>query len=478
MRRPARLLAFALLTASCASPDIGYAPAAAEPPPADTGATVCKVGPDGGPVLGDRGIGGTGAASGAVQTAERGIGGTGATAGGMRSADRGIGGTGIIGVITGFASVCLDGREVALDDAVPVLVDGERASATALRAGQLAVVEAAGTSTALQARSVAVRHEVSGPVEAVAADGALRVAGQRVAISGETWGGVPRPGEWVAVSGLRRPDGVIAATRIDRRAPGGDLVTVHGPLVVGPDGTLRIGALEVQPAMGIPVAAPGQFVTAFGHYRDGSVLLAESVTPDVLAEDPVAYFGRSVGVVVVEAYASVGGGRLRLGRRLDAVPPPGLGPFTARRAVVEFERRGDGALVATAVREGSARLGRQEGMSGQPGSAPQPGPGGGAPAPGRGASGPGGGPGGQAAPAPVPSPRVFEPAPVPNRSFGPDRTGVGGPLSGPGRSGPPRGGNRFNAGSPGAAGQPGFGPGPSGPVGGLGGPGGGGGRGH
>ena len=52
---------------------------------------VCRVGPDGGPQLADRGIGGTGAP---VLETDRGIGGT----GGPQLADRGIGGTGIVGV--------------------------------------------------------------------------------------------------------------------------------------------------------------------------------------------------------------------------------------------------------------------------------------------------------------------------------------------------------------------------------------------
>ncbi len=481
MWRPvAGLLALALVAASCAppsrSPPQPPETESAEPsvPEAVTGAATvspaaCRVGPDGGPVLGDRGIGGTGAVAGstrtadrgiggtgaasgatAVQSADRGIGGTGTPAGGTQSADRGIGGTGIIGVVTGFASVCLDGREVALDDAVHVLVDGEPAPAAALRAGQLAAIEATGPAAALQARSVAVRHEVSGPVEAVEVGGTLRVAGQRVAVSGETWGEhAPRPGEWVAVSGLRRPDGVIAATRIDPRPPGSDLVTVHGVLLAGPDRALRIGALEVRPAPGIPVAAPGQSVTAFGHYRDGGVLLAEGVTPDVLAEDPVAYFGGGVGVVVLEAYASVGGdGRLRLGRGREFPASPNLGPFAPdRRAIAEFERREDGAFVVTAVREESGgRVGGRDGTGVPPGAAQ-----GSAPRP-----GPGGSPRGQAPSASAPS-RAFELAPVPDRSFDAGGPGFGGAGSGPGTTGDAPRGGRFNAGPPGA-GPPGFGP--------------------
>ena len=75
-------------------------------------------------MLTDRGIGGTGAASKGPQWSDRGIGGTGGASQPTRSADRGIGGTGIIGIITGFASVCLDGVEVHLDAVTPVYVNG------------------------------------------------------------------------------------------------------------------------------------------------------------------------------------------------------------------------------------------------------------------------------------------------------------------------------------------------------------------
>ncbi len=163
--RSMSLLALALLLASCTPPDTDQAPAATGTAAgATTGAAACRVGPNGGPVLSKGGISGP---FGTGRAVDRGIGGTGIHPGIVRHADRGIGGTGIVGVITGFASVCLDGREVALGDAVPVLVDGERASGAALRAGQLAAVRAMGSGAALKARAVAVLHEVSGPVEAL-----------------------------------------------------------------------------------------------------------------------------------------------------------------------------------------------------------------------------------------------------------------------------------------------------------------------
>ena len=356
MRR-AVLIAAALL-GSCA-------PAARNPPsvlPAGN-AAVCRIGPDGGPP--------------AARSADRGIGGTGALPVADRQADRGIGGTGIVGVITGFASVCVAGREVAFDGAVPVRIDGDPGAPADLRAGQLAAVEARGLDTALRARSIAVRHEVSGPVEAVAGDGVLRVAGQQVVVSEQARavpGGAvrPRPGEWVAVSGLRGPDDTIQATRLDRRVPGTALVR---GMLLDKGGTLSIGALEIRSAPR-GRALVGRSVTASGRYRDGA-LYVETLAGDVLTEDPPAYFAGTVQTFVLEGYATAASGRLRLGRGLDAAASPEIGSFAPRRAVVEFKRGQDGSLRATFLRDVGAAPGGLSNPGRKPGLAlaPRPGPG-------------------------------------------------------------------------------------------------------
>ena len=421
---------------------------------------VCRVGTDGGPAIVDRGIGGTGVAAGDTRTADRGIGGTGAASGAItQQVDRGIGGTGIIGIVTGFASICLDGREIALTDTVPVLVDGQSASTSVLRAGQLATVEATGPATALEARHIAIRHEVSGPVEAIESNGILRVAGQHIAISGETWGDrSPQRGEWVAVSGLRQPGGMIAATRIDRRPVGGSII-VRGPLSAGPDGTLRVGAMEVPSVAGVPAVTLGQYVTAFGR-REGDVLVAKSIVPDILAEDPVAYFGRHVGRVILESYVSSGGnGRLQLGSGRELPASLSMGPVSPGRSIVELERRGASAFVTNvSPNANGGREGPDTSSGNAPGSSQRSGPGGGAPASG---TSPGGRPRGQAPFNPVPS-QGFGPAPVPDRRFDGDRSGFGAPGNGPGLAGP---GSRDSWSNPGpfGAGPPTFGPGPGGP---------------
>ncbi len=150
MIRPAWLVLLAL--AACGGPP---------PPPAapsaatrvTAGPAVCRVGPDGGRPVADRGIGGTGAPN--VQTA-----------------DRGIGGTGIIGVITGFASVCVAGEEVALPPNLPATIDGQPGSVDDLRAGQVIAMQAAGPADSLLAREIVVRHVVIGPVQSTGDRGA------------------------------------------------------------------------------------------------------------------------------------------------------------------------------------------------------------------------------------------------------------------------------------------------------------------
>ncbi|WP_241771248.1 DUF5666 domain-containing protein, partial [Acidisphaera rubrifaciens] len=139
--------------------------------------------------------------------------------------------TGIVGVVTGFASLCVDGLEVALPATTPVRIDGAPGRIADLRAGQLALVGSVGQGDALTAQAVSVRHEVTGPVSRVLADGQkLLVAGQTVTVTDATWRAVPaRPGDWIAVSGLRTPAGDIAASRIDRAPPG--RVRVHGHLL-------------------------------------------------------------------------------------------------------------------------------------------------------------------------------------------------------------------------------------------------------
>ena len=123
------------------------------------------------------------------------------------------------------------------------------------------------------------------------------------------------PGDWVAVSGLREPDGVIAASRIDQRMPG--TVLVRGTAMPSAGGW-RIGDLSVQPPNGASLA-PEANITARGTMVNGG-LSDTIVNPDVLSADPAAFFGGHVRRMVIESYVSAADGHLRLGRGWLAAP--------------------------------------------------------------------------------------------------------------------------------------------------------------
>jgi Domain of unknown function (DUF5666) len=282
---------------------------------------------------------------------DRGIGGTGGPASGPEISDRGIGGTGIVGVITGFGSVIVNGLEIAYAPNTPLTVDGVSDTGAALRVGQLAAVVAS-DDHGLHAVNIAVRHEVSGPVTSVSADSGprgrvLTVAGQQVAIGPGTDGvWTVRPGDWVAVSGLRQPDGVIAASRIDPRTPG--TVLVRGPAMPSERGW-QIGDLPIRPPQGSTIAS-GESITARGNIANGTLSVA-TASPDVLGSNPAAYFGSHVRRMVIETYVSAADGHVRLGRGLLATTAPGLiVPGGAHRAIVDLQRGPYGGFIATHLR--------------------------------------------------------------------------------------------------------------------------------
>ncbi|WP_369958424.1 DUF5666 domain-containing protein [Pseudomonas benzenivorans] len=191
-------LAFLCTSLLPASPALGATPACLEPG-----------GMGGTGAVATGGVGGTGAPA-----EQGGVGGTGATDNG------GIGGTGIVGTITGFGSICVNGVEVHFDNQLVLSENGLPASSDRLAIGQVVAVEARPSKRGLEARSIAILHAYEGPITALAAGAApLRVMGQpvRVAAGARVAQGL-RPGEAVRVSGLRNARGEVLASRIDRAA--------------------------------------------------------------------------------------------------------------------------------------------------------------------------------------------------------------------------------------------------------------------
>ncbi|MGL3109781.1 DUF5666 domain-containing protein [Bradyrhizobium sp. BR 1432] len=375
-------------------------------------------------------LAGTGLARAQVKRGtDQGIGGTGIT----RGDDHGIGGTGIVGVIQRFGSIYVNGQRVTYASDVPVRIDGEAASAKALRIGQLArVVATRQADGTLVTRNITIASEVSGPIERVKGN-ELTVLGQKI-VAGDKESKL-RTGTQVAVYGLRRTDGVIVASLVEPRRDAAARVT--GLVERGPDG-LRIGGLKLN---GVDPLLVGQRVQIEGSASQGAMQAARTRIDD---------FSDLVGAsrLSVEAYVQRMGSNLQLGSGLIAHDSSRFGPAAGEaRMVVNgvFDRsRGLQLDSARAVGQFPGSPGQVPGGAGQPGRSP----GGSILHPNRGTTTPGGGqPGAPGAPAPGSSPGA---------PSGPAPTGPGGP-SGPGGLGAPGGPMGPGGGMGGGFGGPGGG---------------------
>jgi hypothetical protein len=135
----------------------------------------------------------------------------------------GVGGTGIIGIITGFASICVNGAEIHYDASTFISMDGRPSTAHDLAVGQVIAARTFDTGPEFKARNIAIIHAVVGPIYNFNSEiQEIRVLDQLIKIS-------PLKGngdfshfatdEWVQVSGHRLSDGTIIATHIKSVPP-------------------------------------------------------------------------------------------------------------------------------------------------------------------------------------------------------------------------------------------------------------------
>lgn len=320
-----------------------------------------------------------------------GIGGTGVVPEGQGGSDRGIGGTGFIGTIQRFGSIFVNDRRIAYEPDVPVTIDGLRQSVRDLRIGHVVRVVARPDRTGLITDAIDVDSEVVGPITAIH-PGAIEVLGQKVLVGGAKSRRSWRKGQHVAVSGLRRLDGAIAASLIEPREQGPSRVL--GILERDEDG-FWIGGLKLLQA---DEAYLGRRVLVTGRLGRGGFLPA-----GIENAPPVS----AAGSVSIESYIQSRDGRLLLGSGLsvrnDAFAAD-LSPWADVRAVLDGRLGLDGELQVDDIRfarpggEGGGNSG-PHGPSGfgpgRAGPGPGPaGPGGFGPGGGPGGGGPGGGPGG------------------------------------------------------------------------------------
>lgn len=252
------------------------------------------------------GIGGTGApaqslaSSGEKSNGSGGIGGTGTPAAG----EGGIGGTGapvadgsavgIVGVISGFASVCVNGIEVHFEQGTPVSENGEPSASEKLAVGQVVSIDATSSAKGLHARSIMVLNVLEGPITRLPKGGkAIQVLGQTVAITPGTriGGSGLAVGQMVKVSGLNGANGALFATRI-QPAPDLKHVSVLGAVV---HATIHGVALSA------PIASSSALVKG--------TWTGNELVPTTVAADPTYRFKGTASRIVLEGLVQESNGR-------------------------------------------------------------------------------------------------------------------------------------------------------------------------
>ena len=353
----------------------------------------------------------------------------------VRGDDHGIGGTGIVGVIQRFGSIFVNGERIGYAPNVPVRIDGELTSPSALRIGHVARVLALRQANGTLATSgIEAVSEAIGPIETLG-NGEMTVLGQKVIWAGrESW---RRPGSTVAVFGLRRTDGVIVASLVQKRR---DSATRVSGLLERDHNGMRIGGLRLS---GVDPALVGHRVQVEGQAAQGVMQISRARRDDFSDLSGASH-------LLIEAYVRRTAAGLQLGSGYVAHDTSRFQPANDVRVVVNAVFDASNGLRVESIQSVDKFPGatlQGPGHSGQ-GQVPGQGPGqGSGQAPGPGQGGPGGStvPGGQ-----------------PNAPGGPGPGGgsVPGDSTAPGGFGSPAGPPGFGGG-PGPGGG-GFGGGPGG----------------
>lgn len=181
----------------------------------------------------------------------------------------GIGGTGIVGTITGYGSIYINGQEIFLQRNTRIEEHGKIHAATHLAIGMRAEVLADEDNGRLIARLISLRSAVVGPVQAINIKSKhITVMGQNVVLATKSFNGV-RIGDTLRISGQRLANGDIKASYIDK-ASTPDKVSVYGPISRLGQNDFWIAGLRIQSIDALKGSLQtGQWVQVSGHYESG-----------------------------------------------------------------------------------------------------------------------------------------------------------------------------------------------------------------
>jgi len=278
-----------------------------------------------------------------------GLGGTGIKTAQVNPAGDGLGGTGIVGTISGFGSIIVNGLKLEFDRNTAVGTDGRPAALEELKVGQVIQGVATRKDGVLSLESLDIQHAVTGPITAVDFKSqSLTVLGQnvRLNLAGDKAATdafrTLRAGDVVSISGLRTSDGTIIATRVDEQSNDGRLI-VRGDASDVSAGRVRIGELDVPLLADASVTKPvaGDRVFVSGRMINGAFV------PDVITSGGGMPFDKNVGAVSLEGYAPANGPLKLHGAAVSGALPPDVGAND--RIIVAGRVDAPNQITATAI---------------------------------------------------------------------------------------------------------------------------------
>lgn len=192
-----------------------------------------------------------------------------------RPLEGGIGGTGIVGLVTDFGSLIVNGLRIETDRRTQFSNSTGSVYEAAVGLGDSLTIEAETRQGRLIARRVHINHPLVGRIQAIAGDGALlMVNGVQVLVEPQARGRV-FPGDRVRISGVWRANQVIASQIILTDDP----VDVIAGEVAVRSNQRAIGTIPIRTGPLGTGLEDAEFATILGQFN-GTAFNANHITPN------------------------------------------------------------------------------------------------------------------------------------------------------------------------------------------------------
>ncbi len=328
---------------------------------AGTGISVAKGGVSGtGSPVAQGGVAGTG-----ISVAKGGVAGTGAPV----AKGGGIGGTGdalseyallpqntegevgIMGVVTGFASICVNGEEVQYESATPIYDNGKTAKLADLAVGKTVMLKVNSVNGVLHARAIGLFNAVSGPVKGVdIARQQINVMGQTVNVNQNIVRQLANasPNAVARVSGYRLANGNIVASRVDLVNDGANANTLGLVTGLTRDGFIVNGTkVNVTDKQTLAKVKVGSEVQVAGSWNNGTLQASH------IEAQPINNVVNLVDSAIMEGYVRKDGqNHLSIsGTEVSVSQGESLDNFKDKLVKIELRRNNKGQWVTDKVSE-------------------------------------------------------------------------------------------------------------------------------